>query len=393
LKNGRLDLESPSFTDEEHYRERVRRAVPQFGDLVISREAPMGEVAMIPDGLRACLGQRLVLLRPNPNLCDGRFLLYSFVGGELRQQVLQHEGTGSTVSNLRIPALKSLQIRLPPLPEQRAIAHILGTLDDKIALNRRTNRTLEEIARALFTSWFVAFDPVRAKAAGRQPAGMDAATAALFPSEFVDTMSGSVPHGWQVQKFGDLAMNSRRSIDPRTIDPSTPYIGLEHMPRRSIALDAWDMAEKLESGKSRFNQGDVLFGKLRPYFHKVGVAPVGGVCSTDILVFTPKQPTVMSLILMHASSDQFIAYADGGSHGTRMPRASWDRLAQYPICVPPPPVMDTFDNLVRSLLDRIQVNIFESRTLAALRDTLLPRLLSGELRGPHAERLIGQGAT
>ena len=107
IKNGRLNLADPSYTDEEHYRERVRRAVPTPGDLIISREAPMGEVAIIPEDVRACLGQRLVLLRPDRAACDSRFLLYSFLGGHLKHQIRMREGTGSTVSNLRIPELRA----------------------------------------------------------------------------------------------------------------------------------------------------------------------------------------------------------------------------------------------------------------------------------------------
>lgn len=204
LKNGRMDLSNPSYTDEEHYLDRVRRAVPQAGDLVISREAPIGEIAMIPEGLRACLGQRVVLLRPNDSICDGKFLLYSFIGGELRDEIMSHEGTGSTVSNLRIPSLKAARVKLPPLPIQRQIAAILSAFDDKIELNRQMNRTLEQMARALFKSWFVDFDPVRAKMRGEQPEGMDAATATLFPSELVEVDGREVPKGWEWVTIDDL---------------------------------------------------------------------------------------------------------------------------------------------------------------------------------------------
>src|SRR6266545_5983009 len=203
IRDGRLDLSSPSYTDETHYEKRSRRARVRAGDLVLTREAPMGEVCMIPDGLRCCLGQRMVMLRPDPQKCDARFLLYSIQSDAVQREIRVNEGTGSTVSNLRIPLLEALPIPHPPLPEQKAIAAVLGALDDKIELNRRMNATLEAMARAIFQSWFVDFDPVRAKLDGRQPIGLDPATAALFPNEFEDSELGPISNGWRVGEVGD----------------------------------------------------------------------------------------------------------------------------------------------------------------------------------------------
>ncbi|MFN9289218.1 MAG: restriction endonuclease subunit S, partial [Planctomyces sp.] len=163
IRGGRLDLSSPSYTDEAHFEQRSRRARLKAGDLVLTREAPMGEVCIVPANLRCCLGQRMVMLRPDPKKCDSRFLLYSIQSDAVQHEIKVNEGTGSTVSNLRIPLLEALSIPHPPLAEQRAIAAVLGALDDKIELNRRMNATLESMARALFQSWFVDFDPVRAK--------------------------------------------------------------------------------------------------------------------------------------------------------------------------------------------------------------------------------------
>ena len=132
IRNGRIDLSSPSYTDETHFEQRSRRAKLRKGDLVITREAPMGEVCIIPDGLRCCLGQRMVMLRPDVRKCDPHFLLYSIQSSSVQHEIKVSEGTGSTVSNLRIPILEALPIPHPPLSEQKRIAHILGTLDDKI---------------------------------------------------------------------------------------------------------------------------------------------------------------------------------------------------------------------------------------------------------------------
>ena len=155
------------------------------------------------------------------------------------------------------------------------------------------NETLEEMARALFKSWFVDFDPVRAKMEGRwrqgeSLPGLPADLYDLFPDCLVPSELGETPEGWQVKTLGDVAEQRRDGVMPEQIDPNSPYIALEHMPKRCISLSAWGSADRLASGKFRFRRGDILFGKLRPYFHKVGVAPVDGVCSTDIVVISPK---------------------------------------------------------------------------------------------------------
>ena len=289
------------------------------------------------------------------------------------------EHTGIGAGKLDTEVLKNLPVALPPLAEQKAIAAVLGALDDKIELNRRMNATLEAMARALFQSWFVDFDPVRAKLDGRPPAALDPATAALFPEHLEDSKLGHIPKGWTAGKLGDIGTNSRRGVQPSDIAPNTPYIALEHMPRRCIALGDWDDSADVASGKSAFKKGEILFGKLRPYFHKVGVAPSDGVCSTDILVLAPKSPEWFGFRLGHASSDELIQFTDLASTGTKMPRTNWGDISSFKVALPPKSIAAAFTHIIQPMLDRIHANLHQSRTLATLRDTLLPKLLSGEL--------------
>ncbi len=294
--------------------------------------------------------------------------------------------TAQPTLNLKDVAL--LPIPLPPLEERNTIAHVLGTLDNKIELNRRMNATLEAMARALFRSWFVDFDPVRAKAEGREPAGMDAATAALFPNEFEESELGEIPKGWSVGSLRDIASNPRRGIQPGEVSGDTHYIGLEHMPRRSVGVGDWGCAADIQSNKFAFREGEFLFGKLRPYFHKVGIAPIDGVCSTDILVVAPQKDIWSSFVLMTISSDEFVDYTSSASTGTKMPRTSWEMMIGYPIVLPPAEIVSSYETSIRQGITRITQNIHESRTLAALRDTLLPRLISGEIRVIGGESAI-----
>ncbi|MBP7446011.1 MAG: restriction endonuclease subunit S, partial [Zoogloea sp.] len=171
IKNGQLDLSEKSYTDHKHYLIRIRRARPQYGDLIFTREAPMGEVCMVPEDLECCVGQRQVLLRPDPEKVHPRYLLYAIQSPEVQHEISWSEGTGSTVSNVRIPVLKSLKIPVRSITEQVQAASLLGALDDRIALLHETNATLESIAQALFKSWFVDFDPVRARQQGLAPEG------------------------------------------------------------------------------------------------------------------------------------------------------------------------------------------------------------------------------
>ena len=270
-------------------------------------------------------------------------------------------------------------MHLPPLDEQRRIAGILGALDDKIELNRRMSQTLEAMAQALFKSWFVDFDPVHAKAAN-QPTGLPPHLDALFPHSFQESELGEIPSGWEVGSLGDVAVERRRTVKPGEVDPATPYIALAHMPQRSIALNQWAVAEGIESGKFAFKRGEILFGKLRPYFHKVGAAPLDGVCSTDIVVAAPKSRDWFGFVLGHMTNAAFVDYTDAGSTGTRMPRTSWTRMAQYQVVMPPDEVAAAFSASIRPSIDGMICTTHKSRTVGVLRDMLIPRLIEGAFR-------------
>ncbi len=366
------------------------------GDLVFPHRGAIGEVGIVPgDRERYLLSSSLMKLKCDPRKAHSLYFFYFFKSHEGRHQLLKNASqVGTPGIGQPLSSLRSIELELPPLDEQRAIAHILGTLDDKIELNRRMNETLEAIARAMFKSWFVDFDPVRAKMSGEptvsicQRLGLTPDLLALFPDRLVDSELGEIPEGWGVGSLGDVAQHPRRGIQPNQIPPATPYIALEHMPRRCIALSDWGVADNLESNKFEFKKGEILFGKLRPYFHKVGVALVDGVCSTDIVVITPKVDEWLGFVLGHVSSDAFVEHTNAGSTGTKMPRTSWSDMSRYSIALPPKAVAGAFTSFVRPIINRMAASIHEARTLASLRDALLPKLLSGELRVPDAEKTV-----
>jgi len=344
-----------------------------------------------PDLLPARVNQHVAIVRPDSKQLSPRYLCYYLASPLMQEKMLSLAGGGATRNALTKGMIEAFQVQAPvDVNEQRAIACILGALDDKIDLNRRINRTLEAMARALFQSWFVDFDPVRAKLAGQAPDGLKPAIAALFPDRLVEVEGREVPAGWQIGRLGDIAQHPRRSVRPDQIDEDTPYIALEHMPKRCIALSDWGTADGVESNKYEFQTGEILFGKLRPYFHKVGVAPLDGVCSTDIVVVAPRAPHWFGLVLGHVSSDAFVEYTNAFSAGTKMPRTNWGDMSRYEIVVPSTEIAQAYTDQVQPAVKRIATAIHESRTLAALRDTLLPRLISGALRVPDAERIVGK---
>lgn len=368
----------------DYYPKWMTRGLPHPGDVVMTTEAPMGEVIQLDEETsKFALGQRIVCMRGKAGNLDNTFLRY-LLTSPTQQDVLASYATGTTVLGISQKALRSVPISFPSYDEQKQIGGLLAALDDKIELNRRMNATLEAQARALFRDWFVDFGPTRAKQAG-SPAYLAPDLWSLFPSALD---AEGKPEGWSDGTFGDIAKAVNQKADPNGIDPETPYIGLEHMPRRSIALSEWEGAGKVSSGKSRFKAGQILFGKLRPYFHKVGVAPVSGICSTDIVVIEAKRPELSAVALVCASTDEFVVFSDQSSTGTKMPRTSWQILAKFPLVKAGGAVNPAFQAMVAPMVESIQHHILQSRTLAKTRDLLLPKLMSGEISVRAAEREV-----
>lgn len=346
-------------------------------DVIISNVGSIGIVFQTPDlGVPMSLAPNAIMCRSLDSETLDQDFLYYYLKGPIGQHLIHSITSGSAQPKFNKTDFRNLEIKIPAIERQRHIGNILKRLDDKIELNRKMNETLEQMIRALFKSWFVDFDPVHAKAAGRQPAGMDKATAELFPDSFVDSELGKIPKGWRIGTISEIATNPKRGIQPGDIAPGTPYIGLEHMPRRSIALGDWADSNVVESGKNIFKKGEILFGKLRPYFHKVGLAQVDGVCSTDILVLSPISESWRGSLLCIASSDELIQFTNLASTGTKMPRTNWRDVGSFKIVIPCNEVAKKFTEWTSSLTDKIGQNLAESKVLTETRDILLPKLLS-----------------
>ena len=363
------------------------------GDLLVTmtdlskQSDTLGYPAFVPerkDGRRYLHNQRLGKVTVKDNLeVTTRYLYYVMCDTEYRHEVLA-SATGTTVKHTSPGRIKQFRFQLPPLPEQRAIAHILGTLDDKIELNRRINETLEAMARALFKSWFVDFDPVRAKMEGRDT-GLPKHIADLFPDRLVDSELGEIPAGWTVFLLNELADHHTNSIAPSSC-PSTEYEHLSIPAYDAGQMPAIDHGEDIKSNKTIVPADAVLLSKLNPEISRVWMPDVSKgrlqICSTEFLAFTPQNPANRTLLFSLFTDSRFGTMLESMVTGTskshqRVPSTA---LKKREVLSGRPELFNSFDKLAAPMLARVIRNRAESHTLAALRDALLVKLMSGELK-------------
>jgi type I restriction enzyme S subunit len=394
LRNGRIDLSEARLITREHFVEWTRKAKPSANDVVLSRRCNPGETAFVPPDLEFALGQNLVLLRADGTEVYPPFLRWLVRGPEWWEQIGKFLNVGAIFDSLRCADVPNFELRIPPMPEQRAIAHILGTLDDKIELNRRMNETLEAMARALFKSWFVDFDPVRAKhalsnvegAKGRDP-GLPKPIADLFPDSFEDSELGEIPKAWKVGSiytaaeviygapFASAKFNSdgigKPLIRIRDLADESPGVFTAEEHPKGYLVKAGDIAVGMD-------------GEFRAYLW-------GGVESwlnQRVCVFKPRtgfsSPFVLHRIV------RLLARVEATETATTVIHLGKNDIDHFKIVIPIEPILTAFGQLAEPLFQRIVVQKQESRTLAVLRDTLLPKLISGELRVNGAEPYIAE---
>ena len=394
-----------NFITEEHA-ERLKNANVLRGDVIFTHAGNIGQVAFVPNNSkyeRYVISQRQFYLRPDTSKILPEYIVAYFKTPEGQHKLLANASQVGVPSIAQpVSYLRSLEIPLPPLPEQRAIAHILGALDDKIELNRRMSQTLEEMARALFKAWFVDFEPVRAKAAIRREHPVWSNTqvsrascpnlkpeiAELFPDEFENSELGEIPKGWRVGTLSNLVENVIERIQPSSFTESHPYVPIECIEARSVCLINWQPGRNAKSSLVRFYKGDIIFGAMRPYFHKVCIAPFDGTTRTTAFVLRPV-PSELSFTAFAVSRDETIDYATAHSEGSTIPYAKWaGSLQDMKIIIPMQNVREAFHRYIWPFIERMMTNVSANTLLASLRDALLPKMISGELRVKDAERFL-----
>ena len=383
-----MDFMEATATERE-----ISRCSLKTGDVVVTKDSETYDDIGVPALVREDIpdlvcGYHLAILRPSPSKLDGAYLFYALSTNEAQRQFHSY-ANGITRFGLRKADIGLVEIPLPPLPEQRAIAHVLGTLDDKIELNRRMNETLEEMARALFKSWFVDFEPVRAKMEGRwRPGeslpGLPADLYDLFPDRLVDSELGEMPEGWEVRALGAMVEQLRDNENPQ----ASPNATFSH-----FSIPAFDQGEvpiqeygsDIKSAKTRLQRGVVLVSKLNPEIERVWLVDIEAderaVCSTEFLVLHARPPFQRSYVYCLARSPLFREQVESLVTGTSKShqRAQANAVLSVRVIYPSEPAVHAFGQQAAPLLDGVLAYRKEAIILAAQRDALLPGLVSGEV--------------
>jgi type I restriction enzyme, S subunit len=382
---GVLRTEQSACVSEETYRERTSRVVPVHGDLLFSREGTyFGIAAEVPEHTRLCLGQRMVLMRPKASMIDFRFLRH-WLNSPIMASHIHGYRDGSVAERLNLPTIRALPVLIPPVPEQRAIAHILGTLEVKIEVNRRMNETLEAMARALFKSWFVDFDPVRAKAEGRDSV-LPKFVADLFPDSFEVSEQGEIPNGWSMRSIYDIAdvvygapfasaqFNTERRGEPlvriRDLIDESPGVWTPEVHPKGNKIRPGDIVVGMDGEFRAY-----LWGGEEAWFNQ------------RICVFVPKNGH--SAAFVRNSIIEPLANIEATETATTVIHLGKSDIDKFLAVVPSQSVLMTFNRACQPWYDRIVAAKRECRSLAALRDTLLPMLVSGRLRVNSGQQTSG----
>ncbi|MFN7931365.1 MAG: restriction endonuclease subunit S [Blastocatellia bacterium] len=390
VKNGRIE-EPNEFIAEEDYDAWMTRGLPEPGDVVITTEAPLGEVAQLGNE-KVALAQRIILLRGDKQRLDNTYLRYCLNAGYVQSQ-LHGRASGTTVTGIKQSELRRVEIALPPLEEQKRIAQTLRALDDKIELNRRMNATLEAMAQALFKSWFVDFDPVKAKAAGRAPAGMEADTAALFPSEFVESELGLIPKGWEV---GSILTQAKllSGGTPKTERPDYWNGNVKWASAKDVSQA--NQTFLIETERTITTKG--LEESATQLIPALGTVVVARGATTGRMVLFGKEmamnqtcyalvSSIGTPLALHCQLRRTIDVLVHAAHGSVFNTITTNTFSTSKTVLPSAETLQSFERIASPIFEKILTNTEECLSLATIRDALLPKLISGQLRIPEAEAM------
>ncbi|MBQ8457436.1 MAG: restriction endonuclease subunit S [Prevotella sp.] len=338
-------------------------AVP--GDLVLATRQQSDNLpilampAIIPEkyrGKKIIIGTNLYKVENGSDI-DNRFLFLVLKGHDYVNYI-RGVKTGTTVQMVSKRNVEDFQFLCPPKETRERIVSILSRYDALIENYQQQTKLLEEAGQRLYKEWFVDFH---------------------FPGYESTIIIDGVPERWEKKTLEDICSISKRVIQLSDIKEGRPYIGLEHMPRKDFCLSEWGNSEQINSSKYEYKESDILFGKIRPYFHKVGFAINDGYASTDSIIMQSK-PGMWALLLMTVSSEQFVNYTSQTcKEGAKMPRADWNQMKKYPVLIACDTIQKEFERRCKLIANEIKANALQIHLLTEARDRLLPKLMSGEI--------------
>lgn len=338
IKNGTI-LAPQEFIAADYYDDWMRRGIPKKGSIVFTTEAPLGEVAQIKTVERIAFAQRVIVMEPNPDILNANYLLYALQDQVLKERI-KARATGTTVIGIKAAELKKVTIDLPPLDVQKDISDILRSFDDKIELNQKINKNLERQTQAIFESWFT----------GKRE------------------INGCL---------ADICQYSKEKVAVSSLDLESYYSTENMLPGKAGATQAASLPTTTQTTKC--NVGDVLVSNIRPYFKKIVYCHADCGCSTDVLCFAPKKQELSAYLFFLLYADSFFDFMVAGSKGTKMPRGDKQQIMMYPVYVPSDEELMAFNRVAQPVMKQVQFNREENKRLIALRDTLLPKLMTGEI--------------
>lgn len=372
LVDGQIDMSDASYVDESTYTKRTRRAVPSAGDIIFSREAPIGNCAIVPADFKCCLGQRLVLLRVNREICSPEYLLAALLSDFVKTQIFQVEKSGSIVSNFNISDLGDLII--PIIDRQESVASVSDTLNKKLLINKNICAELEAMVKTLYDYWFTQFDFPDENGKPYRSSG----------GEMVwnDQLKREIPMGWVIGAVSDLMKIENTSVNPQKLGNtvmehySIPAFDTDHNP-------AYEEANTIESGKYSVDPECILTSKLNPHFKRLWdpyCDTKNAICSTEFIVYRPRAAWTRPFCYAVLNSDAFYTHMAGkaiSSTGSRK-RIQPDVSASFVLAIPDNKTMRAFVELYAPIMEKQKALYKENRELAKLRDWLLPMLMNGQ---------------
>lgn len=359
------------FVDKDTYDNWFRSGHPKKGDILVPTVGTLGAVSYMNEN-RGSIAQNLIALRVRKDKYDGEFLYYLLCNPDTRQRLL-NLNIGGVQPSIKVPHLLGLSVSIPSKIYQRAIAATLSCLDDKIENNNRICKTLEDLAQAIFKRWFVDFE-------FSDESGTPYKSSS---GEMVESEHGMIPKGWRIGTLGEICsyVTERISMSKCTYEN---YISTENMLASKKGITPASTLPPIQF-VSMYKPNDVLISNIRPYFEKIWFADKTGGCSNDVLIFRANNELLSGYLYNVLFDSSFFSYATASSKGTKMPRGDKTAILNYPIAMPQnekDKKFQRYSSLAMELLTYVSKLNAESRTLAALRDTLLPRLMSGEIRVP-----------
>ena len=350
-------LDDVHRVSKDVYDKRNARAIPQDDDLILAREAPAGNVAIIKNGEQVCLGQRTVLIRPDKRKVYPDFLVYYILAPQQQYELLG-TANGATVAHVNIPVIKALPVELPAIEVQQKAADILKAYDDLIENNQKQIKLLEEAAQRLYKEWFIDLH---------------------FPGyEATQTVDG-VPEGWSNGTLGDIAIDAGKREAKDNRRNYSYYLPIDCLPKKSLSYQQMNDISLAESSLVAFKAKDILFGAMRPYFHKVVVARDTGLTRSTCFVINAKSKDMWEYLLMLLFDADTIDYATQISVGTTMPYVRWKDFVNMPVLIPSIEVCGKFGEIVNPIITKANLLAEENIKIVEARDRLLPKLMSGEL--------------